>query len=51
MLANLLQQLILIVAKYIESMEVVDAADGAIGMEHEQTPQRSKCPNCSRIFQ
>lgn len=46
-LANLLQQLILVVAKHTEGMQVVDAADGAIGMEQEQTTQRNKCPNSS----
>lgn len=50
-LANLLQQLILAVAKHTEGMQVVDAADGAIGMEQEQTTQWNKCPNSSRILQ
>ncbi len=50
-LADLSQQLVLVVAKQTESQVVVDAVDWAIRAEQEETAQRSKHPNCSRVFQ
>lgn len=51
MLANLSQQLVLIVAKQTEGQVAVDAVDWAIRVEQEETAQRSKRPNGSRVFQ
>lgn len=51
MLANLSQQLVLVVAKQAEGQVVVDAVDWAIRVEQEETTEGSKHPNCSRVFQ
>lgn len=51
MSANLSQQLVPVVAKQTEGQVVVDAVDGAVGVEQQETAQRSKHPNCSRVLQ